>query len=113
MKHFLVAALCVSVFCAANAQDKSKAQPATPSPNAQHGQEMKTQNMKKRDAKKDAELCTRLREHVGDDIPLMYDGSAGFDLMDANHINAKCGGDAVLHLHNPGTTPANFLCDQF
>lgn len=38
------------------------------------------------DAKKDAELCTRLREHVGDDIPLMYDGSAGFDLMDATYL---------------------------
>lgn len=38
------------------------------------------------DAKKDADLCIRLREHVGDDIPLMYDGSAGFDLMDATYL---------------------------
>jgi len=38
------------------------------------------------DARKDAELGQRLRAHVGDDIPLMYDGSAGFDLMDAVYL---------------------------
>jgi L-alanine-DL-glutamate epimerase-like enolase superfamily enzyme len=38
------------------------------------------------DAKKDAELGRRLRAHVGDDMPLMYDGSAGFDLMDAMYL---------------------------
>lgn len=38
------------------------------------------------DAKKDAELGHRLRAHVGDDVPLMYDGSAGFDLMDAVYL---------------------------
>ena len=27
-----------------------------------------------------------LREHVGDDVPLMYDGSAGFDLPDAMYV---------------------------
>jgi L-alanine-DL-glutamate epimerase-like enolase superfamily enzyme len=35
------------------------------------------------DAVRDARLCQRLREHVGDDVELMYDGSAGFDLPDA------------------------------
>lgn len=35
------------------------------------------------DANKDAQLAVALREHVGDDVPLMYDGSAGFDLPDA------------------------------
>ncbi|MDX6355584.1 MAG: hypothetical protein QOF98_2487 [Streptomyces sp.] len=35
------------------------------------------------DARADAELGRRLREHVGDAVPLMYDGSAGFDLPDA------------------------------
>lgn len=35
------------------------------------------------DAKKDALLAHKLRAHVGDDIALMYDGSAGFDLTDA------------------------------
>ncbi|WP_327153367.1 enolase C-terminal domain-like protein [Streptomyces tubercidicus] len=35
------------------------------------------------DVNRDAELCRALREHVGPDVPLMYDGSAGFDLLDA------------------------------
>jgi L-alanine-DL-glutamate epimerase-like enolase superfamily enzyme len=35
------------------------------------------------DARRDAELCLALREHVGPGVPLMYDGSAGFDLPDA------------------------------
>jgi L-alanine-DL-glutamate epimerase-like enolase superfamily enzyme len=38
------------------------------------------------DAREDAELCLALREHVGDDVPLMYDGSAGFDLPDAVYL---------------------------
>lgn len=35
------------------------------------------------DARRDAELCLALRDHVGPSVPLMYDGSAGFDLPDA------------------------------
>ncbi|SEG92182.1 L-alanine-DL-glutamate epimerase [Actinacidiphila yanglinensis] len=35
------------------------------------------------DARRDAALCLALRRHVGPDVPLMYDGSAGFDLPDA------------------------------
>jgi L-alanine-DL-glutamate epimerase-like enolase superfamily enzyme len=35
------------------------------------------------DWRRDAELCVKLREHVGDGFPLAYDGSAGFDLPDA------------------------------
>ena len=35
------------------------------------------------DARADAQLCRRVREHVGPDVALMYDGSAGFDLADA------------------------------
>lgn len=35
------------------------------------------------DARRDAHLSARVREHVGPDVPLMYDGSAGFDLPDA------------------------------
>lgn len=35
------------------------------------------------DARRDAGLCQALRERVGPDVPLMYDGSAGFDLPDA------------------------------
>lgn len=38
------------------------------------------------DARQDAKLCTALREHVGDEVPLMYDGSAGFDLADAIYL---------------------------
>ncbi|MGW3156325.1 enolase C-terminal domain-like protein [Streptomyces sp. NPDC001089] len=35
------------------------------------------------DVRRDAALCLALRDHVGPDVPLMYDGSAGFDLPDA------------------------------
>lgn len=42
------------------------------------------------DARKDARLSQALREHVGGDIPLMFDGSAGFDLIDAVYV-----GDAL------------------
>ncbi len=38
------------------------------------------------DARKDARLSEALREHVGPDVPLMYDGSAGFDLLDAVYL---------------------------
>jgi L-alanine-DL-glutamate epimerase-like enolase superfamily enzyme len=36
--------------------------------------------------RRDAALGSALRAHVGDDIPLMYDGSAGFDLPDAIYL---------------------------
>lgn len=42
------------------------------------------------DARADARLGAALREHVGDDVPLMYDGSAGFDLADSIYL-----GDAL------------------
>lgn len=42
------------------------------------------------DARRDARLATRVREHVGPDIPLMYDGSAAFDVADAAYL-----GDAL------------------
>ncbi|MFC0431247.1 enolase C-terminal domain-like protein [Kutzneria buriramensis] len=38
------------------------------------------------DARRDAELGHKLRAHVGDGVPLMYDGSAGFDLPDAVYL---------------------------
>jgi L-alanine-DL-glutamate epimerase-like enolase superfamily enzyme len=38
------------------------------------------------DARRDAELCLALRAHVGANVPLMYDGSAGFDLQDAVYL---------------------------
>lgn len=37
-------------------------------------------------ARRDAELSVALRAHVGDDIALMYDGSAAFDLADATYL---------------------------
>ncbi|MFC1431473.1 enolase C-terminal domain-like protein [Streptacidiphilus sp. N1-3] len=42
------------------------------------------------DAKADARLALALREHLGPDIDLMYDGSAGFDLPSALYV-----GDAL------------------
>jgi L-alanine-DL-glutamate epimerase-like enolase superfamily enzyme len=38
------------------------------------------------DPRRDAQLGQDLRKHVGPDIALMYDGSAGFDLVDAIYI---------------------------
>ncbi|MEU6263607.1 enolase C-terminal domain-like protein [Saccharopolyspora shandongensis] len=38
------------------------------------------------DPRADAELCHKLRTHVGDTYPLMYDGSAGFDFTDALYL---------------------------
>jgi L-alanine-DL-glutamate epimerase-like enolase superfamily enzyme len=38
------------------------------------------------DARKDAKLAAALRGRVGDDMPLMFDGSAGFDLADATYV---------------------------
>lgn len=38
------------------------------------------------DARRDARLAEALRDHVGRDIDLMYDGSAGFDLADAVYL---------------------------
>ncbi|MEW9518586.1 enolase C-terminal domain-like protein [Streptomyces tubercidicus] len=38
------------------------------------------------DAREDAQLCQKLRTHVGPDVRLMYDGSAAFDLADAVYL---------------------------
>jgi L-alanine-DL-glutamate epimerase-like enolase superfamily enzyme len=38
------------------------------------------------DYRKDTKLCQDLRKHVGDDIDLMYDGSAGFDLLESLYV---------------------------
>src|SRR5918993_1853791 len=43
------------------------------------------------DARRDAALCRALRAHVGDEIDLMYDGSAGFDLLDADYLGRALG----------------------
>ncbi|MFZ2056083.1 MAG: enolase C-terminal domain-like protein [Acidimicrobiales bacterium] len=46
------------------------------------------------DARRDAALCAAVREHVGAGFPLMYDGSAAFDLADAVYV-----GDALSEAH--------------
>src|SRR3954452_12867718 len=53
------------------------------------------------DAREDARLCLALREHVGDDVPLMYDGSAGFDLPDAVYLGHALGDAGYLWYEEP------------
>jgi L-alanine-DL-glutamate epimerase-like enolase superfamily enzyme len=53
------------------------------------------------DARLDAELSIRLREHVGDDVPLMYDGSAAFDLADAVYLGRALGDAGFLWYEEP------------
>jgi len=53
------------------------------------------------DAGRDARLCEALREHVGDDVPLMYDGSAGFDLPDAIHVGRAMSANGYLWYEEP------------
>ena len=43
------------------------------------------------DSKADVKLGQALRNHVGPDIELMYDGSAGFDLLDAIYVGRGLG----------------------
>lgn len=38
------------------------------------------------DPRRDAQLATTLREHVGGEVDLMFDGSAGWDLPDAIYV---------------------------
>jgi len=42
------------------------------------------------DARRDARFCQDLRKHVGDEIALMYDGSAGFDPYEAFYVGQAC-----------------------
>ncbi len=53
------------------------------------------------DPRRDAELCTAVREHVGDAIPLMYDGSAGFDLPDAVYVGDALAAAGYLWYEEP------------
>ena len=53
------------------------------------------------DARRDAELIGALREHVGPDIPLMYDGSAGFDLPDAIYVGQALSAAKYLWYEEP------------
>ncbi|MEY9906275.1 L-alanine-DL-glutamate epimerase-like enolase superfamily enzyme [Catenulispora sp. MAP12-49] len=53
------------------------------------------------DARRDAELCQKLRAHVGDAVPLMYDGSAGFDLADAVYLGRALSEAGYLWYEEP------------
>jgi L-alanine-DL-glutamate epimerase-like enolase superfamily enzyme len=53
------------------------------------------------DARRDARLAIALREHVGADLPLMYDGSAGFDLPDAIYLGRALGDADYLWYEEP------------
>ena len=53
------------------------------------------------DARRDAQLCQALRDHVGDQVPLMYDGSAGFDLADAVYLGRALGEADYLWYEEP------------
>jgi L-alanine-DL-glutamate epimerase-like enolase superfamily enzyme len=53
------------------------------------------------DAREDARLCTALRHHVGDALPLMYDGSAGFDLPDAVYLGHALADAGYLWYEEP------------
>jgi len=53
------------------------------------------------DARRDAELVTKLRAHVGAAVPLMYDGSAGFDLADAIYLGHALADSGYLWYEEP------------
>src|SRR5438270_13432978 len=53
------------------------------------------------DARADARLCLALREHVGSEVPLMYDGSAAFDLPDAVYLGHALSDAGYLWYEEP------------
>jgi L-alanine-DL-glutamate epimerase-like enolase superfamily enzyme len=53
------------------------------------------------DAREDARLCAAVREHVGSEVPLMYDGSAGFDLPDAVYLGDALAAAGYLWYEEP------------
>ena len=53
------------------------------------------------DARRDANLAHALRDHVGDDMDLMYDGSAGFDLADAVYLGHSLADAGYLWYEEP------------
>ncbi len=52
-------------------------------------------------ARKDAALCHALRKHVGPEIALMYDGSAGFDFLDAHYLGQELHAAGYLWYEEP------------
>ena len=53
------------------------------------------------DARADARLCLAVRGHVGPDVPLMYDGSAAFDLPDAVYLGHALADAGYLWYEEP------------
>lgn len=53
------------------------------------------------DPRADAKLTAALRDHVGPDVPLMYDGSAGFDLIDAIYVGDALTDNGYLWYEEP------------
>jgi L-alanine-DL-glutamate epimerase-like enolase superfamily enzyme len=53
------------------------------------------------DAKADADLCQRVRAHLGPDVDLMYDGSAAFDLPDAVYLGEALSEAGYLWYEEP------------
>jgi L-alanine-DL-glutamate epimerase-like enolase superfamily enzyme len=53
------------------------------------------------DARQDARLAQALRDHVGDELDLMYDGSAGFDLADAVYLGHALADAGYLWYEEP------------
>lgn len=53
------------------------------------------------DVKQDAALAVALRRHVGDEITLLYDGSAGFDLQDAIRLGRVLGDQGFAWYEEP------------
>lgn len=53
------------------------------------------------DARRDARLCQDLRKHVGDEIALMYDGSAGFNPYEALYVGRACQEAGYLWYEEP------------
>jgi L-alanine-DL-glutamate epimerase-like enolase superfamily enzyme len=67
------------------------------------------------DARRDAQLSTALREHVGDDIDLMYDGLSAFRLPDAIYLGRALEASGYRWYEEPmlefGTRHYAQLCD--
>ncbi len=53
------------------------------------------------DVRRDSRLALALREHVGDDVDLMYDGSAGFDLHDAVRLGHALSDSGFSYYEEP------------
>src|SRR3954462_9729208 len=67
-------------------------------------------------ARADARLCLAVCEHVGPDVPLMYDGSAGFDLPDAVYLGHALADAGYLWYEEPirefSVTAYRWLADR-